>query len=245
MTDVDILLAAVGAQARVLKLPTVGHDCDPLARQALAEAWPPLQYLRSLLDAELATRAERAIERRLHAARLPAQKTLAQFDWKRAHGLERARVEELGRCAWIPTARNVVLLGPVGTGRRSARPSWRRLKDAPVTRSRVTPSIAPTSSRSSPRTRSSCCPPFAEASVTRGSCASLSMVARRIRLRGVSMSRAAYVPPATPAVIQKLLDEGRITPLEAQMGETPSFADGSLVTAPRRSSHWDAPMHVP
>ena len=40
MTDVDILLAAVRAQARVLKLPTVGHDCDPLARQALAEAWP-------------------------------------------------------------------------------------------------------------------------------------------------------------------------------------------------------------
>ena len=62
MTDVDILLAAVRAQARVLKLPTVGHDCDPLARQALAEAWPPLQYLRSLFDAELATRAERAIE---------------------------------------------------------------------------------------------------------------------------------------------------------------------------------------
>jgi hypothetical protein len=52
-----------------------------------------------MLDAELTTRAERAIERRLHAARLPAHKTLAQFDWKRAHGLERARVEELGRCA--------------------------------------------------------------------------------------------------------------------------------------------------
>ena len=61
MTDADILLAAVRAQTRVLKLPTVGRECDPLARQALAEAWPPLQYLRSLLDAELATRAERAI----------------------------------------------------------------------------------------------------------------------------------------------------------------------------------------
>ncbi len=24
-----------------------------------------------------------------------------------------------------------------------------------------------------------------------------------------------------------------------------AIADGSLVTAPRRSSHWDAPMHVP
>jgi DNA replication protein DnaC len=117
MTDSDILLAAVRAQARALKLPTVARESETLARQALSEAWGPLQYLRTLLDAELATRAERAIERRLHAARLPAQKTLAQFDWKRAHGLERARVEELGRCAWIAESRNVVLLGPVGTGK--------------------------------------------------------------------------------------------------------------------------------
>ena len=117
MSDSDILLAAVRAQARALKLPTVARESDALARQALSEAWGPLQYLRTLLDAELATRAERAIERRLHAARLPAQKTLAQFDWKRAHGLERARVEELGRCAWIAESRNVVLLGPVGTGK--------------------------------------------------------------------------------------------------------------------------------
>jgi DNA replication protein DnaC len=117
LTDSDLLLAAIRAQARALKLPTVAREGDALARQALSEGWGPLQYLRTLLDAELATRAERAIERRLHAARLPAQKTLAQFDWKRAHGLERARVEELGRCAWITESRNVVLLGPVGTGK--------------------------------------------------------------------------------------------------------------------------------
>jgi len=62
-------------------------------------------------------RSEHAIERRLRAARLPARKTLTQFDWRRAHGLERARVEELARCAWIDSARNVVLVGPVGTGK--------------------------------------------------------------------------------------------------------------------------------
>ena len=78
MTDSDLLLAAIRAQARALKLPTVARESDALARQALSEGWGPLQYLRTLLDAELATRAERAIERRLHAARLPAQKTLAQ-----------------------------------------------------------------------------------------------------------------------------------------------------------------------
>jgi DNA replication protein DnaC len=117
MNNPDLLLAALRAQTRVLKLPTIARECEPLARQALEEAWPPLHYLRTLLEAELATRAEHAIERRLRAARLPARKTLTQFDWRRAHGLDRARVLELGRCAWIASARNVVFVGPVGTGK--------------------------------------------------------------------------------------------------------------------------------
>lgn len=115
--DTDIVLAAVRAHTRVLKLPTVGRECDALARQALADGQHPLSFLRALLDAEIAVRADHAAERRVHAARLPARKTLSQFDWRRAHGLERARIEDLARCAWIPAARNVVLVGPVGTGK--------------------------------------------------------------------------------------------------------------------------------
>jgi DNA replication protein DnaC len=111
--EIDIVLAAVRAHTRVLKLPTVGRECDGLARQALADGQHPIGFLRAVLDAEIAMRAEHAVERRLHAARLPARKTLSQFDWRRAHGLERARVEDLARCAWIGATRNVVLVGPV------------------------------------------------------------------------------------------------------------------------------------
>lgn len=117
LDQADIVLAAVRAHTRVLKLPTIGRECEALARQALADGQHPLAFLRALLDAEIATRAEHAIERRLRAARLPVRKTLSQFDWRRAHGLERARIEDLARCAWISAARNVVLVGPVGTGK--------------------------------------------------------------------------------------------------------------------------------
>lgn len=113
----DLVTEAVRAQSRALKLPTIGRESDTLARQALAEGWSHLTYLRALLDAELAVRAERAIERRMHTARLPARKTLTQFDWRRAHGLERVRVEDLAQGNWITGSRNVVLLGPVGTGK--------------------------------------------------------------------------------------------------------------------------------
>jgi len=88
--DSDILLAAIRAHARVLKVPTVAREADALARQALAEGWAPLHFLRALLDAEVSARSEHAIERRLRAARLPSPKTLAQFDWRRAHGLDDA-----------------------------------------------------------------------------------------------------------------------------------------------------------
>lgn len=117
LDEIDIVLAAVRAHARVLKLPTVGRECDELARLALASGQHPLVFLRGLLEAEIATRSEHATERRLRAAKLPARKTLSQFDWRRAHGLERARVEDLARCAWLDAARNIVLVGPVGTGK--------------------------------------------------------------------------------------------------------------------------------
>ncbi len=108
---------AIKALCRTLKLPTVAREFVQTERVALSEAWAPGEYLHTLLDAEVATRVEHAVARRLRAARLPAPKTLAQFDWRRAHGVERPRIENLARCEWVSTARNVVLLGPVGTGK--------------------------------------------------------------------------------------------------------------------------------
>jgi DNA replication protein DnaC len=113
----EALLAVVRTHCRTLKLPTIARECDTLTRQAITESWAPLWYLRALLDAEVTLRAEHAMRRRLRAANLPAHKTLAQFDWSRSHGLERVRVEDLAKCAWVPAAHNVVFMGPVGTGK--------------------------------------------------------------------------------------------------------------------------------
>lgn len=113
----DAAKAAVRSHCRTLKLPTVARECAALERQALAEGWTPMAYLHTLLDAEVSVRQEHALERRLREAHLPARKTLAQFDWKRPHGLSRPTVEALARGEWVTEARNVVLLGPVGTGK--------------------------------------------------------------------------------------------------------------------------------
>jgi len=115
--DPGVLEGVVLAPCRTLKLPTVGRECSGTAQRALSEGWHPLTYLHTLLDAEVALRSDRAVERRLRAARLPARKTLAPFDGRRPHGLDRARVEDRARCAWVPSARHIVFLGPVGTAK--------------------------------------------------------------------------------------------------------------------------------
>ena len=115
--DRDAMEAVVRAHCRTLKIPTLAREFVEVERRAIHEEWSPVAYLHALLDAEITTRGEHAIERRLRAARLPARKTLAQFDWRRPHGLSRHKVEELARCAWVEAAHNVVLLGPVGTGK--------------------------------------------------------------------------------------------------------------------------------
>lgn len=115
--ETSAMEASIRLHLRTLKLPTIAREFLEIERRAIAEQWEPKQYLRALLDAELAVRSDHAIERRLRAARLPSRKTLSQFDWSRPHGLDARRVDDLARCNWIETARNIVLLGPVGTGK--------------------------------------------------------------------------------------------------------------------------------
>jgi hypothetical protein len=73
----DVVLTAVRTHLRVLTLPTVARECDTMARQALSDGQHPLGFLRSLLEAEMASRAERC--RTPPACRPPsgAQDTLA------------------------------------------------------------------------------------------------------------------------------------------------------------------------
>jgi DNA replication protein DnaC len=46
-----------------------------------------------------------------------AVKTLDQFDFAAADGIDAAQVAELARCAWLERGENVLLAGPIGTGK--------------------------------------------------------------------------------------------------------------------------------
>src|ERR687892_1845178 len=66
---------------------------------------------------ELGSRQDRVAARRLQEARFPVVKTLDQLDWQDLQGVSRPKVLELASCAYLQRAENLIVLGPVGTGK--------------------------------------------------------------------------------------------------------------------------------
>lgn len=105
------------SQARGLKMPGLGRSFETLGRQAREEKWTYEDFLHEVLAAEQTSRADSAIRARLRDARFPESKTLDSFDFKVAEGLDAKQIVELARCEWVRKSDNVLLVGPIGTGK--------------------------------------------------------------------------------------------------------------------------------
>ena len=103
--------------ARGLKMPGLARTFEALARQAVDAHWTHEDYLQEVLGAEQASRHESAIRYRLREARFPEIKTLDTFDFAVADGVTPAQVHTLARGEWIGQRENLILAGPIGTGK--------------------------------------------------------------------------------------------------------------------------------
>ncbi len=73
--------------------------------------------LRELLEAEVANRHQSTARRLLREARFPDVKTFDQLDWAALKGVSRPKLMELASCDFIGRAEDVILAGPIGTGK--------------------------------------------------------------------------------------------------------------------------------
>ena len=105
------------AQTRALKLPGMAQAFERLARQARDAHWPYEDYLHEVLTAEQTSRHESVIRQRLREARFPEAKTLDTFDFTAAHGVSASQIQTLARGAWVTAPENLILAGPIGTGK--------------------------------------------------------------------------------------------------------------------------------
>ncbi len=107
----------IAEHAKELKLPTIGREYVNVARTASNEGWLYEDYLKDLLDLEVCARRDRTAEKRLKQARFPDIKTLDQIDWSTLQGIPKSKILELASCEYIDRGHDIVLAGPIGTGK--------------------------------------------------------------------------------------------------------------------------------
>jgi len=112
----DPASGAIVIMLRSLKLYGMAQAVTDLMEQGSPAFEAAVPVLSQLLKAELAEREVRSIAYHMKAARFPAYKDLAGFDFG-ASEVSEARVRQLHRCEFLDDAHNVVLIGGPGTGK--------------------------------------------------------------------------------------------------------------------------------
>ncbi len=102
---------------RALKAPTLRQAAPRLAERARTESWTHEEFLLACLQREVSARESHGGEGRIRAARLPARKSLEDFDYDHARGLKRDAIAHLATLDFVAARGNVVFLGPPGTGK--------------------------------------------------------------------------------------------------------------------------------
>jgi DNA replication protein DnaC len=102
--------------AAALKAPRITEAAARLADQARDANWTHEDYLAAVLEREVSARNASGAQLRIRAAGFPARKTLEDFDFD-AQPAIRNQIAALTSSAYLTEARNIVLLGPPGTGK--------------------------------------------------------------------------------------------------------------------------------
>jgi len=112
----DPASGAIVIMLRSLKMYGMAQAVTDLIEQGAPAFKGAVPILSQLLKAEVAEREVRSIAYHMKAARFPAYKDLAGFDFA-ASEVNEATVRQLHRCEFLEGAHNVVLIGGPGTGK--------------------------------------------------------------------------------------------------------------------------------
>lgn len=109
--------AVLSELCRELKHPAILTEYPSLCRQAQNGSWSYEQFLQEVLSREIHNRRENVARRRLREARFPDAKTLEQLDWQEVKGVSRTKIQALASGQFIDDGEDVVIIGPIGTGK--------------------------------------------------------------------------------------------------------------------------------
>jgi len=111
------IIVEVRENLKALNLSTMARELEVQLRQAKESGPGYDEFLLDLTTAELQSRAESRLTRRVREAKFPLFKTLEGFDFAVVPDLNIGVVRELAGCDYIRERRNVLFLGRSGTGK--------------------------------------------------------------------------------------------------------------------------------
>ena len=100
-----------------LKMPGALEALDGVLAQGDSGAATAGDAIEQVLNAQIALRNNRRLQAAMRSSRLPAVKTLAQFDFAFQPSIKREQIESLHELGFLDRGENVILLGPPGVGK--------------------------------------------------------------------------------------------------------------------------------
>ena len=100
-----------------LKMPGALEAVDSILSEVDGGAITAAEAIERLLDAQIGLRNNRRLQAAMRSSRLPAVKTLDQFDFAFQPSIRREQIDSLHELGFVERAENVILLGPPGVGK--------------------------------------------------------------------------------------------------------------------------------
>lgn len=105
------------AQLQQIGLRALPGELDDFIARAVKARWSPHQILEQMVQAEIAERSRRSLERRLRLSGIKRFKPMADFDWTWPVRIDRDIIERALTLDFISEARNLILIGRNGLGK--------------------------------------------------------------------------------------------------------------------------------
>jgi len=100
-----------------LRLPGALESVDEILAHADSGSLTASEAIERLLDAQVTLRNNRRLLTAMRSSRLPAIKTLEQFDFAFQPSIRREQIESLHELGFVKRKENVIFLGPPGVGK--------------------------------------------------------------------------------------------------------------------------------
>ena len=104
-------------QLEQIGLRALPAELDDFLARATKARWSPRVLLEQMVQAEVAERSRRSLERRLRLSGIKKFKPMADFEWTWPNKIEREVIERALTLDFLPEGRNLVLVGRNGLGK--------------------------------------------------------------------------------------------------------------------------------